>query len=139
MTDSTTVSLLADGRVMINPEGRNYTGMTQAVGVGSFTFVSGQVSIAPDGSVVGAGDAEAQAKQCFENLAEVLAERGTGLAQVVKLTCYLTGVEHYGAYSATKNALFPENPPASTAVIVTGLLYPELLMEIEAIAIYDGD
>jgi enamine deaminase RidA (YjgF/YER057c/UK114 family) len=139
MTDFKTVSLLADGRVMINPEGRNYTGMTQGVGVGSFTFVSGQVSIAPDGSVVGAGDAEAQAKKCFENLAGVLAERGTGLPHVVKLTCYLTDVEHYGAYAAAKNAVFPEDPPASTTVIVSGLLYPELLMEIEAIAVYDGD
>jgi enamine deaminase RidA (YjgF/YER057c/UK114 family) len=139
MTDLKTVRVRADGRVMINPEGRNYPGMSQAVGAGSFTFVSGQVSIAPDGTVVGAGDAEAQAKQCFENLAGVLAERGTGLPQVVKLTCYLTDAEHYGAYAAAKNAVFPEDPPASTTVIVSGLLYPELLMEVEAIAVYDGD
>jgi 2-iminobutanoate/2-iminopropanoate deaminase len=139
MTVSKTVSVLVDGRVMINPEGRDYAGMTQGVGVGSLTFISGQVSTAPDGSVVGAGDAEAQARQCFDNLAGVLAERGTGLAQVVKLTCYLTDAEHYGAYAEAKNAVFPADPPASTTVIVSGLLYPELLMEIEAIAIYDGD
>jgi 2-iminobutanoate/2-iminopropanoate deaminase len=109
-------------------------GMAQAFGAGSFSFVSGQVALASDGTVVGNGDAVAQAKQCFENLSGVLAQQGRSLGHVVKLTCYLTASEHFPAYAAEKMSQFPNNPPASTTVIVAGLLHPELLMEIEAIA-----
>lgn len=70
----------------------------------------------------------------FPNIEAVLALGGAELADVVALRCYLVDAEHYAAYASVKNALFAENSPCGTAVIVKGLLLPELLMEVEAVA-----
>ena len=55
----------------------------------------------------------------------------------MQLTCYLTDARHFDAYAAVKRGLFPDCPPSSTTVIVAGLLNPELLMEVAAIAVPD--
>jgi len=116
-----------------NPPGMAFAGMSQAVGCGSFVLVSGQVAL-KDGAIVGIGDAKAQAEQCFANIAAALAEAGLTLADVASLRCSLTDRDAYGGYAEVKNALFTDAPPCSTVVIVAGLLMPELLMEVEAVA-----
>lgn len=116
-----------------DPPGMRFTGMSQAVRCGAFVLVSGQVAL-KNGAVVGTGDPTAQARQCFENIEAALAAAGAALRDVVALRCYLTSKDAFAGYAAVKNALFGETPPASTTVIVAGLLLPELLMEIEATA-----
>ena len=81
------------------------------------------------------GDAAAQAEQCFANIAAALNEAGAELADIVNLRCYLTRRDAFAGYSAVKNRLFAIDPPCSTTVIVADLLLPDLLMEVEAIAI----
>lgn len=117
-----------------NPPGFAFEGMSQAVAFGGLVLVSGQVAL-KEGRPVGAGDPAAQAEQCFENLRAALGEAGAGFDDVVMLRCYLTDERHYPAYAAVKNRLFRERPPCGTAVIVKGLLLPELLMEVEAMAV----
>lgn len=116
-----------------NPPGMTFAGMSQAVRCGDWITVSGQVALR-DGQVVGVGDAQAQADQCFANIAAALQSAGAGLEHVINLRCYLTSKAAYGGYAAVKNALFVDNPPASTAVIIAELLLPDLLMEVEAVA-----
>ncbi len=114
-------------------------GLSQAVRVGSIVTVSGQVAFLEDlTTVVGEGDSEAQARQCFANLERVLRDGGARLGDVVRLNGYLTSADHYRGYAAVKNRLFADISPASTVVIVSALLDPRLLMEIEAIAIIPG-
>jgi 2-iminobutanoate/2-iminopropanoate deaminase len=120
-----------------NPPGTAYTGMSQAVKAGGWIHVSGQVALR-NGAVVGVGNGEQQAEQCFANIAAVLEEAGAGLADIVKLTCYLTDKGAYGGYAAARNRLLGAQAPASTVVIVKELLMPELLMEVEAVA-WTGD
>lgn len=122
-----------------NVDHLNFAGMSQAVHDGHTIYLSGQVALATDGSVVGPNDAHAQAEQCFRNVASVLEAAGGRLANVVQLTCYLTDIAHFDAYAEVKRQLFPDQPPSSTTVIVAGLLNPELLMEVAAIAVPDGD
>jgi enamine deaminase RidA (YjgF/YER057c/UK114 family) len=110
--------------------------MCQATRAGDWVTVSGQLAF-KDGKLVGTGDAHAQALQCFSNLATALALAGATLADVVKLTCYLTDISAYAGYAAIKSTLFMSNPPTGTAVIVAGLLVPEALIEVEALA-YTG-
>ena len=86
---------------------------------------------------MGPDDADAQAQQCFRNVESVLLAAGGRLEHVVQLTCYLTDAKHFDAYAAVKRQLFPGCPPSSTTVIVAGLLNPELLMEVAAIAVPD--
>ena len=120
-------------RKALNPPGMTYPGMSQGVLQDRTIHISGQVAL-KDGKITGIGDAGEQAKQCFVNIEAVLALAGATLADVVSLRCYLVDAAHYPAYAAVKNALFAENPPCGTAVIVKGLLFPELLLEVEAIA-----
>jgi len=116
-----------------DPPGAKFTGMSQAIRTGEFVTVSGQVALS-GGKVVGIGDPKAQARQCFENIAAALKEAGASLADVINLRCYLVGSDSYAGYGAVKNELFKDNPPCSTAVIISGLLLPDLLMEVEAVA-----
>jgi enamine deaminase RidA (YjgF/YER057c/UK114 family) len=116
-----------------NPPGMAFPGMSQAIRCGDWVTVSGQVALR-DGQVVGLGDAAEQARQCFANIAAALAAAGAMMEQVTNLRCYLTAKSAYAGYAAVKNALFVDHPPCSTAVIVSELLLPDLLMEVEATA-----
>jgi 2-iminobutanoate/2-iminopropanoate deaminase len=122
-------------RDRLNPELLTFAGMSQAVAVESLVYVSGQVALGSDGTIIGLGDPQAQAEQCFHNLRRVLAAGDFELRHVVKLTCFLTDVAHFAAYAAVKQRLFADHPPATTTVIVAALLDPEMLMEVEAVAI----
>ena len=102
--------------------------MSQAVRCGEMIFVSGQVAL-KDGQVVGVGDPAAQARQCFTNIAAVLAEADATLGDVVSVRCYLTDKAAYSGYAEVKNAIFADHPPASTTVVVAALLLADLLME----------
>ena len=95
----------------------------------------GQVAINAEREVVGEGDSEAQARQCFANLQRVLGEAGASMDDVVKVTAYLVAPEHYGGYAAAKRDYLGTALPAGTAVIVAGLMDPRFLIEIEAVAI----
>ena len=116
-----------------DPPGMRFPGMSQAVRCGDWITVSGQVAL-KDGKVVGVGDPAAQARQCFDNIAAALAEAGASLADIVVLRCFLTDKSAYPGYAEVKGMLFHNQAPASTTVIINGLLIPDLLMEVEAVA-----
>jgi len=111
--------------------------MSQAVRCGDTIHVSGQVAIGEDGAIVGEGDIEAQARQCFANIARHLGEAGASLADVVSLTTYLTKAESAGAFLKLRAQTFPERAPATTTVIAQ-LLHPSFLIEIQAVAVVGG-
>ena len=122
-----------------NPSGLSKpNGYTHAVeaGGGRTLYVSGQVSLDASGKVVGAGDFEAQTRQVFENVKAALAAAGASLAQVVKITVFVTDLSGVAAFRKLRNEYFPKDPPASSMVKVAGLVLPELLIEIEAIAVF---
>ncbi len=114
--------------------GRGYTHVV--TGSGRLVVVSGQVALNEGGELVGAGDPATQARQVFENLRRCLAAAGAGFGEVIKLTYYLTDVAHLPAIRAVRDEHFGTRPlPASTAVQVAALFMPELLLEIEALAL----
>ena len=110
-------------------------GMSQAVSAaGRLVIVSGQVALDSHGAIVGRGDFEAQAVQVFENLAVALASAGATFADVVRLGSYLTDMSNLGVLRDVRLRYLSEPYPAATAVSTT-LAMPELLVEIDAIAI----
>jgi reactive intermediate/imine deaminase len=118
---------------------RRLPGMSQAVRVGDTIYLSGQVAFDSGGEVVGRGNARSQASQCFANIRAVLETAGAQLSDVVKLTCFLVDGDDFGAYAEVKKALFADGvAPASTTIIVKGLLIAGLMMEIEAVAVLTG-
>jgi reactive intermediate/imine deaminase len=120
-------------RQLISP--RPDANFSQAVRVGDVIHVAGQVAMNEQRELVGEGDAEAQARQCFSNLERVLSEAGASIADLVRVTVYLVGAEHYAGYAAAKRDYLSEALPAGTAVIVAGLMDPRFLIEIDAVAI----
>jgi enamine deaminase RidA (YjgF/YER057c/UK114 family) len=93
---------------------------------------SGQLGVAPDDSVP--EDAGAQAELCYANIKAILAEAGMTLADVVRVNAFVTAREHMPAYMAVRDRMFPDNPPASTLVIVSGFTRPEFKVEVEVTA-----
>jgi enamine deaminase RidA (YjgF/YER057c/UK114 family) len=105
-------------------------------GSGRFIAISGQCALDAEGRVVGEGDAGAQARRVFENLRRCLAAAGAGFDDVVKLTYFVTDVAHLPAVRAARDEVIDTaRPPASSAVQVSALFRPELLVEIEAFAV----
>ena len=96
-------------------------------------IISGQVGVAPDGTVPQSG--EAQIAQAFANLRAVLMENGMGVENVVKTTSFLTDRELLTAFRQVRGAVFGDNAPASTLLFVAGLADPAWMFEIEAEAV----
>jgi 2-iminobutanoate/2-iminopropanoate deaminase len=102
---------------------------------GSIVFVSGQGPISGNGDLVGDGDFEAQTRQVFENLQTVLAESGASFDGVMKITVYLTDIGTLRDFGRIKAEFIPGEQPASTAVEVSSLALPGMMIEVEAIAV----
>jgi enamine deaminase RidA (YjgF/YER057c/UK114 family) len=102
---------------------------------GRLIVVSGQVPVDADGNLVGAGDAEAQTRQVFHNLAFALAAAGATMADVIKLGYFLTDLEDLPIVRRVRDEFVNVvEPPASTLVQVGGLVNPEFRIEVEALA-----
>lgn len=126
-------------RIKTDPDPYQQFKIAQAYKVDNLIFVSGQASIDLDGNVVGAGDFDAQAKQSFENLEAVLKAGGSDLSKVVKVTIYLKNMGNFGKIVSLRERYFTAPYPADTIVEITGLALPELEIEIEAIALVEGE
>jgi reactive intermediate/imine deaminase len=103
-------------------------------GARSLVFVSGQTPLTQDGTLAEAGF-EGQARQVFENLRTVLAQAGATLDSVVKLTVFVTDISQMAVYRRVKAEFMTGEPPASSAVEVSALAVPGMLIEVEAIAV----
>jgi enamine deaminase RidA (YjgF/YER057c/UK114 family) len=124
-------------RIDINPwEWSKAFGFSQAVELSATSKVlvcSGQTATGADGAPHDAPIAE-QVKEALANLTTVLGAAGMTMADVVKLTIYTTDVDGLlGAYGSAAELIAP-NLPAMTLIGVTRLAFPELKVEIEAIA-----
>jgi 2-iminobutanoate/2-iminopropanoate deaminase len=123
----------------VNPwQWQDAAGFSQAWrvdGAATIVAVSGQASIGPNGELVGEGDFAAQTRQVFQNLATVLEQAGASFDAVVKLTVFLTDMTKLREYTQIKSEFFTGPHPASSAVGVNALARPELLLEVEALAV----
>lgn len=109
-----------------------------AVVAGDRVVLRGQTGMGLDEKLHGAGDARAQAEQAMRNVEMLLEEAGTRLANVVKATVYVTDRAFLAEVNAAVMRRLGDASPAFTSVIVKGLASPELLMEVDIVAIQDG-
>jgi enamine deaminase RidA (YjgF/YER057c/UK114 family) len=109
-----------------------------AVVAGDRVILRGQTGMGLDEKFYGAGDAAAQAEQAMRNVEILLAESGARLADVVKATVYVTDRAFLADVNVTVMRALGEASPAFTSVIVKGLASPELLMEVDIVAIRNG-
>jgi len=119
------------------PEARpvaNYKMATRMEG-GRLVYVSGQVAWDASGSIVGKGDVGAQARQTFQNLRQVLQAAGGDLGNLMKMTTYITRIEHRPAVAEARSEVFHGELPASTLIVVKSLFHPDFLIEVEGVAV----
>jgi enamine deaminase RidA (YjgF/YER057c/UK114 family) len=114
------------------PQGA-YSHVAQVTAGSDVFYISGQVGFAPDGSLP--SDFEGQADQVFANIMRILTDLGMTTANLVKLTIFVVqGHPPMAARAARLKAFGPDTKPASTLIMVPGLVDPKFLIEIEAIA-----
>ena len=116
----------------IAPPGGHYTHAIEVPPGARWLVVSGQVGVAPDGSTP--EDIGGQTENCFRNIAAILADAGMSLADVVKITVFLTREDDIAGFRAARDRMIVEARPASTLVVVSQLVRPEWRVEIEALA-----
>ena len=102
---------------------------------GTPVFISGQVALDAEGKLVGEGDAAAQTEQVFRNLRSVVEACGGTMDDIVKITIFVTDAAYRPAVAAARQKHFKEGEyPASTYLVISALAVPQLLVEIEAVA-----
>jgi enamine deaminase RidA (YjgF/YER057c/UK114 family) len=116
----------------IAPPGGRYTHAIEVPPGARWLVVSGQVGVAPDGSTP--GDIGGQTENCFRNIGAILESAGMSLADVVKITVFLTREDDIAGFRAARDRMIVEARPASTLVVVSQLVRPEWRVEIEALA-----
>lgn len=109
-------------------------GWSHAVRVDNTIYLAGMVGFDENRNVV-PGGFEAQTVKTFENIKLILEAAGASLKDVVKLTVYVTDMNDIIKFREIRARYFSPPMPASTGVEVSRLILPELLVEIEAIAV----
>ena len=113
-------------------------GYSQVVEVSGsrMVFISGQVPLDANNQLVGEGDFASQARQVFENVRLALEAVGLTFDQVVKSSFYVTDIANLAKVREIRDEYInTQQPPASTSVQVAALFRPDVLFEMDAIAV----
>ncbi|MDP2936425.1 MAG: RidA family protein [Dehalococcoidia bacterium] len=112
-------------------------GYSHAIKAGNTVYVAGQVAWDINGNLVGKGDFEAQARLALENLKRVLAAAGAQMTDVVQLNYYIRNLEDVAKMRNPYREYFGKYFPCQTLTVISSLADPDLLIEIQAIAVID--
>ena len=126
-------------QIKTKPDPYEAFNIAQAYRAGDFIFVSGQAALDLEGNIIGEGDFEAQAEQAFENLQAVLKAAGSGMDKLIKVNIYVTDMANFQSVVAIRERYFSPPWPADTLVEVSALALPELMIEVEGVALADGE
>ena len=106
---------------------------SEAVQVGDLLFLSGQLGFVPGTRELATGGIDGETRQVMENIKSILERNGSSLNRVVKCTVFLADIGEWPAMNEVYRSYFPTDPPARSAVAVSGLAL-DARVEIECIA-----
>jgi reactive intermediate/imine deaminase len=104
---------------------------------GSLVVISGQVAWDAEGKLVGPGDLQAQTRQVFENLKNMLAAAGATFKDAIKLTIFLKNREDFAVFKGIRAQYLTPPYPPTTLLVVKDLAREEWLLEVEVMAVVD--
>lgn len=131
--------LVIDNPVTVAPPVGAYSHVARVdVGTGTLLFLSGQIALSDDGTLVGPGDMVAQSTRVFELIGAILAAHGATFADVVNIRTFLTDMALLPQYGQVRRAVFTGPPPTSTTVEVSKLFRDGALIEVEVVAAVAG-
>lgn len=102
---------------------------------GKLVFISGLTAKNERGEIVGVGDVRAQSRQVCENLVAAMRAAGGTLADIMRVDVYIKDMAGFKDIHDIRREYFGSNPPASTMVAVAAFTHPDMLIEINAIAV----
>jgi 2-iminobutanoate/2-iminopropanoate deaminase len=122
-------------REIVNPLNKPTSVLSPAVKIDNLVYTAGQVGVKSDtGELAGSGIQE-QTKQVMENIKLLLEAAGSSMDKVIKCLVFITDMKDFQAMNEVYKSYFEKDPPARSCVQVAALARPELIVEIEAIAI----
>lgn len=127
------------GKITLNPEGlpvpRGSYSLVTISQPGRMVFIAGQTASDPEGNVVGIGDVRAQTRYVIEKIRRAVQAAGGTISDLVALNVFTTDVRYHRDINEVRRELLGSDFPTSTMVQVVALARPELLLEINAIAV----
>lgn len=120
-------------RIITQPDPYEPYLLSQGIRFGDLLFISGQAGAGDDGRIV-EGGFRAQGEQAFRNLRRALEAGGATLADVVKVTIFVTDMGHFQDVVELRRTFFAPPYPADTIAEIKALYDPRAMIEIEAIA-----
>lgn len=112
-----------------------YSQAVKVSGGQTILYIAGQVAYTADGGAAHPGDFKAQARAALNALKAQVEAGGGTLANIVKVNTYVTDMRYRADYGAVREEFFGRQMPPHTLVAVAALALPELLVEIEAVAV----
>jgi 2-iminobutanoate/2-iminopropanoate deaminase len=120
---------------IINPLEKPTPVLSPAVIIGNVVYTAGQVGIDPKTDKLAGAGIQEQTRQVMDNIKMLIEAAGSSMDKVVKCLVFLTDMNDFQAMNEVYKSYFTSNPPARSCVKVDALARPELIVEIEAIAV----